>query len=477
MRAMRDTPWVVWLLPALCIVAAAVGSAEGQGIADAAKRRDTAAVRVLLQSGVDVNVPQADGATALHWAAHWNDLDMAGLLIRAGARPSADNDLHVTPLSLACANGSAAMVERLLAAGANHTPPPPAISPVMTCSRTGSLAAVRALLSAGADANALEPVRGQTALMWAVAQDHSDIVRLLLQHRADPTARSYAARRVVNRADPNDANMSIVGDVFEGGSTPLLLAARQGSVASAAALLDAGAPVDDIAPAGGTSLVVAAHSNQAAVAALLLERGANPNVIGAGYTALHAAVLRGNLDTVRALIARRANVDARVRHGTPTTRATQDYFLSEGMTGATPLWLAARFLEVDIMRALLSAGADWRLSLPNGTSTLMAAAGLPASPPLFDRRDRLLLLRAPDEEQALEAVRLLLGVGGAADTANAAGETALHGAATRNYAAVARLLVEQGARLDARNADNATPLDLANGPEVARALQSLGANH
>ena len=126
---------------------------------------------------------------------------------------------------------------------------------------------------------------------------------------------------------------------------------------------------------------------------LLLDRGANPNIIGSGYTALHAAVLRGNLESVRALVARGAFVNSRLRHGTATTRGSREFFLPESLTGATPVWLAAKFLEGDIVRLLLERGADPSLPLQDGTTMLMAAAGVGSQTSLFDRRDRMAVLQ------------------------------------------------------------------------------------
>jgi len=475
-RRVRGGP--AWMLGLLGLASALPCAAAGDTrVAEAVKRQDGPAVRALLQAGADVNGAQADGATALHWAVYQDDLALADVLLRAGARADAASDLQVTPVRLACDNGNGAMVARLLSAGGRAAAAPPAVPPLLACARAGTVSGVTALLGAGADVNAREPRAQQTALMWAASHDRADIVRLLLERGADPHARSRTTRRVVNRATPRDTNVAVVGAISEGGSTALMLAARQGAAAAARALLDGGARVDDVAPDGSTALILAAHSDQAAVAALLLERGANPNIIGPGYSALHAAVLRGNAALVQALVARRANVNSRLRHGTATTRGTHDYFFIEALTGATPAWLAARFLEPAILRTLITAGADWRLTPPDGTTALMAAAGIPAQPPLFDRRDRLRVLRTPDERPALEAVTVLLDLGADPNAVNADGDTALHGAAGQNYPTVSRRLIERGAAVHPANRAGLTPLAVANGPETAAALRALGATH
>ena len=442
---------------------------------DAARHRQPSHVRSLLQERVDVNVAQADGATALHWAAHWNDLETADLLLRAGADPDASNEFGVTPLSLACTNASAAMVGRLLAAGANPNAKGARVPPLMTCARTGSVDAVNALIARKADVNAREPLRDQTPLMWAVSQKHVDVTRVLIAHGADVAARSRPSGVVVNRANPTDIYTAVVGTVPRGGSTPLLFAARQGDVESARLLLAAGANVNDLLPDGTSALTLAAHSNHAPLVQLLLDRGANPNIIGSGYTALHAAVLRGNLDSVRALVARGAFVNSRLRHGTATTRGSREYFLPESLTGATPAWLAARFLELPILRLLLEGGADPSLTLQDRTTMLMAASGVGSQTTLFDRRDRIALLKESDEPLAVSVVTVLLERGADVNASNEPGDTALHGAAKMNYPAIARLLGERGARLEARNKKGETPLAVASGEEVTRVLRALGA--
>src|SRR5439155_8878866 len=202
---------------------------------EAVKNADVDAVRTLLKERppkIDVNAAPGDGATALHWAAHRDDLTIADLLIRAGAHPNAANDLGATPLHLACTNRSAAMVERLLAAGANANAALLSGETVlMTCARTGEARAVKALLAHGADVNAREHEHQQTALMWAAAEHHPEAVRALIAAHADIRARSLTYPQVVvgeqtQRAGREELNYT----VLRGGATPLLFAARIGDV-------------------------------------------------------------------------------------------------------------------------------------------------------------------------------------------------------------------------------------------------------
>ena len=467
---MRVIPAAAWVLLAISPLAA---SDEGRLI-DAARRRDAAAVRALLAAGADANQAHADGAGALHWAAYRGDQEMAAALLAGGANPDAVNDLGVTPLALACENGDAEMVRRLLegGAGASLTPPerPPAL---LSCARTGNAEAVAALIRRGADVNAREPLRGQTALMWAAAQRHAAVVEILLNAGADVHARSRIRPRFVNIGDPNDHLNVFIGSVREGGATALLLAARHGDAASARLLVAAGADVHDATADRISALLTAAHGGHREMTAFLLASGADPNDGGAGYTPLHAATLRGDREMVEALIAAGAGLDARVTRGTPATRGGGDFSLPQTLAGATPLLLAAKFLEAEIIDLLLAHGADRQLALEDGTTPLMAAAGSLSRPGLFDRRDRIAVVKDPDEAEALDMVRRLAGLGARPDAANHRGDTALHGAAAHDYHDVIRYLIGNGAPPDATNARGQAPRDVAGTPETAELLDAL----
>jgi ankyrin repeat protein len=453
------------------LAAGATLRAADARLADAAKRQNAPLVRTLLQQGADTNAPQADGATALHWAVYWNDFDTVDLLLRAGAKANVLNEFGIAPLSLACTNASAPLVDRLLRGGADPNLKGARVPALMECARTGNIDTVKTLLAHKADVTAREPVRDQTALMWAVAEEHPDIVRALIDAGADVQARSRVTRAFVNRANPNDVLAAAVGEVSQGGSTPLLFAARVGDVASAELLLAAGAHVNDIAPDGTSALTLAVHSGHGPLARLLLERGANPNIIGSGYTALHAAVLRGDMEMVQALLVKGAVIDSRLRHGTTTIRASRNYFLADSLTGATPLLLAAKFLELDIMRALIARRADPTARLQDGTTLLMLAAGAGSQTRLFDRRERMALLKDSDEPAALAAVNIALDVGADVNAVNNDGDTALHAAAKMNYPTVVTRLITRGARVDALNQKKETPLAVASGDDVKAELR------
>ena len=462
----------------------------------AARNLDIGAMRTLLAQDADVRSRQADGATALHWAVHRENQEAVDLLIRAGADVNAANDLGTTPLVMASTQGNGAIVGRLLAAGADATAvTAPGQTALMLAARAGSLEAVTALLAAGAAVNATEATRDQSALMWAAANAHPQIVAALLDHGADVHARSRTSTRVFNMGGSRSAGSASRGirleEVPQGGSTPLLFTARSGDPVSARLLLAAGADVNDVAADGNPALVIATHSGRASVARVLLEHGADPNAAPLGYTALHAAVLRGTLrdrrvptddpeagvPLVRALLAQDADPNARLATGTPVRRWSHDFALMARWVGATPFWLAAKFLETEMMSVLATGGADTRLPSDDGTTPLMAAAGLGysrggGSAFIKDRRDfssynpvesAALGSEIPSDEQrlALSAITIALELGADVHTVDADGNTALHAAAAHGMDAVIRVLVNHGADIRAANNRGHTPMALA----------------
>jgi ankyrin repeat protein len=449
---------------ALCAASLGAAPATDLRLIQAVKNRDAGSVRALLKQGapaVDVNATQGDGATALHWAAHRDDLAIADLLLRAGARANAANDLGATPLHLACTNRSAKMVERLLAAGARAGA---ALlngeTVLMTCARAGDAAAVKTLLAHGADVNASEHDHKQTALMWATAQRHPEVVRLLVDARADVRARSLTYPQTVvgeqtQRAGREELNYT----VLRGGATPLLFAARVGDVESAALLLKAGADANDAQPDGVSALVLAAHSGNGTVASLLLEHGADPNGFVSGYSALHAAILRSDLNLVKALLARGADPNRRIARGTPMRRDTTDWNLPATLIGTPPYLLAARFLEAEIMPVLAAGGADPRAKMPDGADAVMLASGMGSSRTASRRGiETIDFGKVEPESRVREAVATAVRLGGDLSAANQAGDTALLVAAALGYDTVVQLLAEHGANVNATNRRGVTPL-------------------
>ncbi len=476
-RQRRRQALAAGLIMALAVLPVAA-AAEDATLADAAERRDAAAVRALLAESAAVDARQPDGATALHWAAHWNDVETARLLVASGADVNAANDLGVTPLALAALNASAEMADVLLHGGADPGAARPGGETVlMTAARTGNPDLVRALVAAGADVRETAHFRAQTPLMWAASEGHAGVARFLVEAGADVRARSVH------------------------GTTALLLAARNGDVETARVLLDGGADVNAGEPylafdarvdveesqtSGRTPLVVASASLVAtsgweyeldvepstheALALFLLERGADPNVPDSiGRTALHAAVETGKAELVKALLEHGADPNARL------TRAPFVFkgdFISYGRyVGATPLWLAAaaRTPDPEILRALAAAGGDPGLPADDGTTPLMAAVGVVLNE-----------ARQPTHEQSLDLVTLLVGMDIDLDAVDRRGRTAMHGAARLAKNAIVEVLAENGARVDIADGRGLTPLDVGTvsrplHPDTERLLRRLGA--
>lgn len=465
--AWRVTRFVRGLALILCSTAASYSAAAApaespSAVADAAERQDRDAVRTLLTRGAQVNGPQPDGTTGLHWAVHWNDVEVVDLLLRHGADVRRVTDLGVSGLFLACQNGSGDMVKKLLSAGADaQAALPSGETALMTCAKSGSVDAVDALLTRKADPNArVNDTSAQTAVMWAAAEGHGPVVASLLRAGADPNA------------------------LTKTGLTPLFFAARRGDVASATSLIKAGANVNAAAPDGSTPLLVAAGSLDAItamdyrlvtsasgherVALALLDQGADHSAADErGVTALHAAVDTDKRDLVNALIARKANVDARLTKGLPFRRG--DYVGRAYYVGATPFWLAAKDGKLGIMRLLADAGADTQLANQGGITPLMVAAGL-------GQTDS----RMPPERHMLEAVEFVLSRGADVNAKSRNGQTAVHGAANVSFDSIIRFLADRGADVNAQDGNGRTPFDLTRNPMRPRpktgdTLRALGA--
>ena len=458
---------LVILTLALAAGAVAARAAETP-LAAAVKAGDAEAVRGLLADGVAVSTAEADGTTALHWAAHHDHLDIAQQLLDAGAPVDTTNRYDVTPLALASLNGSTPMITRLLEAGADpNRANPEGETPLMTAARTGNGDAIDTLLAHDATVDAVEAWRGQTALMWAAAQNEVVAVERLLAAGADPNARS--AR----------------------GFTPVLFAAREGHVEVLAPLVRAGADVDDVLPERGMSaLVLAVYNAQYDFARTLLDQGADPNAAGNGWTAFHQVVWtrRPNLgrnppfpvplgelddfDMVRALAAAGADLDVRQ---TKEPRDGNRNVLNR--LGSTPFLQAAKVADIEMMQLLADLGADPSITTEEGATPLMAAAGVG----IWKIGEN-----PGTNGEALAAVELAWELGNDVNAADVNGDTALHGAIHRGAGNIVQFLVEKGANIDAVNEKGWSPLSIAQGvfypntynrhPELVELLAELGAD-
>ena len=437
--------------------------ADGASLLDAAQSNDIDSAMMSIDQGVGVNTTSPDGATALHWAAHWGATDLAERLLSAGALVDASNELGITPISIACRNGSEAMVDLLLKAKADAKGSEPSGETVlMSCARTGSLGAVEQLLAAGAEPNSFEVDSGQTALMWAAAGGHWEIVDLLIGAGADVNASS------------------------SGKFTPLMFAARTGDLKSAELLLDAGAEVNAATEDGLSPLLIASASLDAitgsdyrlvveesqheSLGALLLDRGADVTQSDQyGMTALHYAVEMNKPSLLRALLKRDADPNAQLTQGLPFRRG--DYVGREAYDGASPFWLAARLGNVEMMRELLDAGADPELRQAWGVTPTMVAAGVTQTDS-----------RIANEEKLIQALELLvLEIKTDIHSVDRSGQTAVHGAANVSGNEIIKFLVAEGADPEAVDSRGRTPHDVAMRtlrprPITAALLRELAAN-
>ena len=292
-----------------CILAllsvAGVARAAISEVADAAMTGNKETLRSLLQRKANVNAAQIDGTTGLHWAIRADDLETAELLIGAGANVSAPNRAGATPMLLATINGNAAMIEKLVAAGAdpNAALTKTGDTALMMASRTGKIEAVKALLDHSAQVNAKETWGDTTALMWAVSERHAAVVKLLIDHRADVNARSKfvpsASGRGFEGTTPVAAKLGQPAEEFASGLlTPLMFAAREDDMESARLLVAAGADVNATGGDGKDALALAAFSGSYDIASFLIDSHAKVNHADVQrFTPLFWAVDRRNMET------------------------------------------------------------------------------------------------------------------------------------------------------------------------------------
>ena len=440
-----------------------IAFADTASLLDAAQNNDVTSAITLVNEGADVNMAYPDGATALHWAAHWGATDLAVRLLSEGAAVDAANELGITPIAIACRNGSEAMVETLLRADANAFAVEPSGETVlMSCSRTGLLGAVEKLLAAGAEPNSLETNSGQSALMWAAAEGHTGVVDLLIGAGADVNASS------------------------SGRFTPLMFSARSGAFEIARLLLDAGADVNATTDEGLSPLLVATASLDAITGSdyrlvvdesehqdlgiLLIDHGADVNQSDQyGMTALHYAVEMDKPRLLKKLLERGADPNAQLTEGLPFRRG--DYVGRGEYDGASPFWLATRLGNVEMMRELLSAGADPELRQAWGVTPTMVASGVTQTDSRIVSEDKLI--------KALEL--LVLEIGTDIHSVDRSGQTAVHGAANVSGNEIIKFLVAQGADPEAVDNRGRTPHDVAMRtlrprPITAALLRELAAN-
>jgi len=436
----------------------------------------------LIASGADVNRASADGTTALHWAAYYGAEDFAARLLRAEADPNVRNNYGSTPLGEAAAKGDLAMIELLLDAGADvESENQEGQTALMAVSRTGNLEAAELLLDKGADVNAVESWGGQTALHWAAARQHPEMVALLLEHGANIDVRGID--RNWERRVTSEPRMK---DMQTGGLTPLLYAVRENCLACVEVLLDAGADINKPDPDNVSPLILALVNMRYDVAMLLIERGTDINQWDFfGRTPLFAAVDthlvagrsdRGDLpatdkytalEVAKVLLEKGANPDLSLKLYPPAREIVYDRANDFNImnSGATPMMHASYIGDIEMMKLLLEYDADWRQANVFGVTPMIALTSKSTNE---NTRGSL-----KTELDVMRGLDVLMGVGADINqNGGPRGETPLHTSARRNWQNVVTFLVENGADLYAEDANGLIPLDYATGKADT---QSLGA--
>jgi ankyrin repeat protein len=486
-------PVAASLLLTFCAAGIRVSAAGDTRLADAAMRRDVAAVRKLLDDKIDVNAPGADGTPALHWLVRVDDFEDARRLIRAGADASKPNRYGVTPMQLACANGNAQMIALLLEAGADpNVVDKQGETALMSAARVGSVDSVKTLMDHGATIDARDPAFQQTALMVAIRENHPDVVALLVDRGAQVNVQTRTGDTpswiLPNSVPGFGHGIGIVrgglpdrGSRFliPGAMTPLLYAARDGRIESAKVLLAAGAEIEHADANGITPLLMAITNNHVDMARFLIDRGANVRAVDwYGRTPLWASIELRNmdvdsstfengvdrgpvLDLIKVLLDKGVEVNARMKEVPPIRRqmlrVTGDLSWVD-FTGQTPFLRAALAADREVMRLLLAHGADPKTPTFGGTTALMAAAGV-----------NWVVDQTTDEGPAarLEAVKMCFDLGMSVNDANSMGITAVMGAANRGSDDIIAFLVSKGAKLDVKDKEGRTPLNWAEGVFLA----------
>jgi len=489
---------VLWLSVAM--------SAQAQSsLADRIQAGDRKAALALIAQGADVNQAQPDGTTPLHWAVYRVDRELVTALLRKGARAQVVNRYGSSPLAEAARVANVELVAMLLEAGADaNVGNEDGQTPLMLAARTGNLAVAKQLVEHGADVNAREHFRDQSALMWAAAEGHADMVAFLVSKKADLTVRAKA-----NDWPSQITNEPRVQYRPTGGLTPLLYAARAGCLACVKAIVEGGADVDRPNPDGMTPMMMALDNGAPAVARYLLDRGANPHPWDWwGRTPLYIAVTRrGGRDAragerspeslafITALLDADVNPNAQLAFKEPSRGGRDNRFGDDLLTtGATPLLRAAQTHDDAVVRLLLQHGALVDLPNASGVTPFMAAAGigtrtaggvLGPGPPenvVALSLETMEILRAAGADvnaRISDVTSLTARIARTNTLTERQGQTTLFFAAETGRTAVVKYLLEHGAKVDVKDDMGRTPIAMVaagrgegRSAEIAALLQS-----
>jgi uncharacterized protein len=464
---------------------------DPQAIIAAAQQGDGRAVQDLIRAHADVNALAPDHSSALLWVVHRQDLESARALVRAGANVNEADQLGMSPLYLAIANDDAEMVKLLLGAHANpNAVDATGVSCLMVAAQGGVASIVQNLIGKGAAVEQRDPEFQQSALMFAARAGHVTIAKMLLARGAHVddqtrTGKTPAFRTPASNAGSKGAGIVRGGwpergerDPIPGAKTALLYAAREGHLDMVELLLRSGAALEMADADGVTPLLMAVENGQLDVAHFLIDKGANVNATDwYGQTPLWSAVDVRDLDVpgphqdngvdrakafalIQELLERGADVNARTKEYPPQRRwITRLGSLSwVDFTGQTAFIRAALAGDVQVMHLLLDHHADPNIKTQNGTTALMAAAGI-----------NWTVAQTYDEGPArlLEAVQLAQSLGNDVNAVNAMGLTALHGAANRGSDDIIRFLAAHGAKLDVADKQGRTAATWAQGVFLA----------
>lgn len=435
---------------------------------------DLATALDLIEDGADVNIAESNGTTPLLWAVHHGDAELVRKLLKAGADVNAVNHYGASAIAEAAILGDTEVLELLLKAGANpEQTNADGQTPLMIVARSSNLEAAQLLLKHGADVNAQEQWKGQNAVIWAAAQSQPAMLKLLLEAGGDPDSRSMINPRTRQISQERRFQWRPAG-----GMTALMYAAREGCLECARLLVEAGADIDAGDAENVTPLLAAVINMRFDTASYLVAAGANVNkwslrgenpiysavdvntLPHGGYPDRPSTDATSSLDMIRILLEAGANPNLQLKLQ-PMYRHIKDDRGADRMLniGATPLLRAAKGHDIAAIELLLQFGAHPNLPNRDGTTPLMAAAGLGASA-IDTRGDYATPLASANAKRTIE---VLLAGGADLNLRDNSGRTALHGAASWGWNDAVEFLVSQGADPMARDSGDLTPLDVALG--------------